>query len=259
MDRSLQEHGVTDDAVVGFCFGCHHELVSSGADVCSECGKWFDWKDGATSYCRKPGFFLRIWLVPPGLAWFILTILMCALYLASESAPGGYFELGILCALCFMLFSLSFFGELFLHFIALWFCGRPFLFERTTPLDPKPRFRRRELMWFMPPLLVLSSIFLVRFDVPFRLAFFLSEDTLKSYVLSPPMNRSPLPGWIGLFPVESIDGGVLTLKSGGMFEETGLVYVGDVSEAMYINMLYKDNGSSTWQINDEWLVFQVVW
>ena len=96
MDRSLQEHEVTDDAVVGFCFGCHHELVSSGADVCPECGKWFDFEDGSTSYRRRPGYFTRIWVVPPGLAWFILSILMCGLYLASESAPGGYFQLGIL-------------------------------------------------------------------------------------------------------------------------------------------------------------------
>ena len=255
MDRSLQEHGVKDDAVLGFCFGCHHGLISSGTDVCSECGKWFDCEDGSTSYSRKPGFFLRIWLAPPGLAWFILTILMCALYLASESAPGGYFELGILCALCFTMLFFGFFGELFLHFIALWFCGRPFFFERFESSHRKPVFRRRELMWFMPPLLVLASILLVRLDVPFRLAFLLSEDALKSYVLAPPMNRSPLPGWIGLFAAESIDGTVITLKSGGMLQSTGLIYVDDVSEASYMASLYKNTGGSTWQINDEWIVF----
>lgn len=259
MDRSLQKHSVTSDPVIGFCFECRHELVDSTSAVCPECGRWFDPDDGATCYVRKPGYIFKILMVPPGLAWFLITILSCALYLASESAPGGYFSLSILSILCFVAFSLGFFGEFSLHFIALWFCGRPFLFERIAPLDPRPRFRRRELMWFMPPLLVLASIFLVRLDVPFRLAFFLSEDALKSYVLSPPMNRAPLPGWIGLFPVESIDGIVITLESGGMLETAGFVYVEDVSEAMYINSLYKDSGGSTWQLNDKWVVFQVVW
>ncbi len=259
MDRSVEECPVTSEGVIGFCFECRHELVVSGTDVCPECGRWFDPEDSATSYRRKPGYFCRIWLVPPGLAWFLLTVLMCLLYMASESAPGGYYALGILATLCFTLLLFSFFGELFLHFIALWFCGRPFLFERQSPLDRQRVFRRRELMWFMPPLLVLASIFLVRWDVPFRVAFLLSQDSLKEYVLSNPSDREALPGWVGLFPVESIDGGVITLESGGMFEETGFVYVGDVSEAAYINSLYKDNGGSTWQLNDEWVVFQVVW
>ena len=259
MDRSLQEHGVNSADVVGFCFECHHEMVRSSEHLCPECGRWFDPDDPATSYRRKPGFLLRVVIAPPGLAWFLLTVLMCLLYMASESAPGGYYALGILATLCFTLLLLSFFGELSLHFIALWFCGRPFLFERQGPLDRRRVFRRRELMWFMPPLLVLAGIFLVRLDVPFRVAFLLSQGSLKEYVLSNPSDRETLPGWIGLFPVESVDGGVITLESGGMFEETGFVYVGDVSEAMYTNSLYKDNGGSTWQLNDEWVVFQVVW
>ena len=255
MDRSIKEHRVTSDPVAGFCFECHHELVVSGTDVCPECGRWFDHADPSTSYRRKPGFFCRIWLVPPGLAWFILTVLMCFLYMASESAPGGYFALSILSSLCFLLIAVSFIGELFLHFIALWYCGRPLFHERVDSSQQTRTFRRRELMWFMPPLLVLSSMFLVRHDVPFRVAFLISQDALKSYVLSPPINRSALPGWIGLFPVESIDGNVLNLESGGMLQSAGLIYVDDVSEASYLTDYYKENGGSTWQINDDWIVF----
>lgn len=255
MDRSIQEHRVTSPPVIGFCFECCHELVDSSSEVCPECGRWFDPEDGATVYGRKPGYFFKMIMVPPGLAWFLITFLSCALFLASESAPGGYFQLTILSMLCFVVFSLGFLGEFFVHFLALWFCGRPFLFERIAPLDSRPRFRRRELMWFMPPLLVLSSMFLVRLDVPFRLAFIISEDALKSYVLSPPLNRSALPGWIGLFAVESIDGTVITLESGGMLQTAGLIFVDDPSEASYLSGLYNENGGSTWQINDEWIVF----
>ena len=175
MDRSIEEHRVTSNAVAGFCFECHHELVISGTDVCPECGRWFDRADPSTIYRRKPGFLCRIWLSPPGLAWFILTILMCVLYMASESAPGGYFALGILVSLCFTLITLSFVGELLFHFIALWYCGRPLFFERVDPSRHTPTFRRRELMWFMPPLLVLTSLYLERPDIPFRAAFIKSE------------------------------------------------------------------------------------
>ena len=246
---------MTPAVVIGFCFECRHELVHTSKDLCPECGRWFDREDASTCYRRKPGFFFRMLLVPPGLAWFLLTVLMCVLYMASESAPGGYFSLSMLAALGFALLLLSFLGELVMHFIALWFCGRRALFERQDPLDSAPRFRRRELMWFMPPLLVLSSMFLVRIDAPFRLAFLLSEDALKSYVLSPPLNRSPLPGWIGLFAVESLSGNVITLESGGFLDAAYLIYLDDPSEASYLLDLYgKEMGASTWQINDEWIV-----
>ena len=255
MDRSIEEHRVKADSVFGFCFECHHELVMSGTHACPECGRWFDQSDPSTIYRRKPGFLCRIWLESPGLAWFVLTVLMCALYLASESAPGGYFALEILVSLCFTLVTLSFIGELLLHFIALWYCGRPLMFERVGPLRRRPTFRRRELMWFMPPLLVLSSFFLARHDIPFRVAFRMSESSLKKYVLSPPANRPALPGWIGLFPVDSIDGNVINLTSGGLLQSAGLIYVDDVSQASFLADYYKDTGGSTWQINDEWIVF----
>lgn len=257
MDSGLQEHRVTSTALNGFCFDCRHELVDSSSMVCPECGRWFDPDDAATSYRRRPGYIFNVVLATPGLAWFLVTSLVCLLYLASESAPGGYFMLGILVFLCFFAIALVFFGELVMHFIALWFCGRRALFERQNPVDAKPRFRRRELMWFMPPLLVLSSMFLVRIDAPFRLAFLLSEDALESYVLSPPLNRSSLPGWIGLFAVESIHGNVITLKSGGFLEVSYLIYVDDVSEASYLTELFgKKIGATTWQINDQWIVSQ---
>ena len=252
MDRSIEEHRVTSNAVAGFCFECHHELVISGTDVCPECGRWFDRADPSTIYRRKPGFLCRIWLSPPGLAWFILTILMCVLYMASESAPGGYFALALVPS--FHAITLFRSGSCSsIH--RPWYCGRPLFFERVDPSRHTPTFRRRELMWFMPPLLVLSSLFLVRHDIPFRAAFFMSESSLKNYVLSPPTNRSTLPGWIGLFPVDSIDGNVINLTSGGLLQSAGLIYVDDVSEASFLADYYKDSGGSTWQINDEWIVF----
>ena len=234
----------------GYCFDCRHELIETGSNVCPECGHWFDAGDARTFYRRRPGLLACLMMKPTRWLSALFGLALALLILCAFSIPGGYFVLG---ALAILVWVIAIFGlaiDLIVSIVVSWRMGRSWLFE-VSPTSKKRRIRRSQLRWLIAPALLVVAVVLVTFDVPAQLAFWASEEDLLELVEG--KSKPEMPGYVGLLPVASVNGDTVWLSDGGGFMvQVGFAYLPHIQS----DVIELSDGVRGWRYSGDWFLVE---
>lgn len=238
---------------LGFlCLNCNYPLRGLVEPRCPECGRPFDPTDATTMNIGRPlSSWCRARLRPPN-QWFNAVAVVAGVWtLAAWSGPDAY-----------LLMLLGALGLWLL--IGVWWALRAALWVLIAALKRQPHYWHQWswLRWTVAPLVAAVVIGLLALRGPFRAAFLVSRPALeaRARALLDGTDSSALatrPGWIGLFPIDSIEHqgeAVYFWVAGvGFFDRYGLTYSPSGQWPAKSGCSYRSWGRQTWRVcHEDW-------
>jgi hypothetical protein len=194
----------TDAQDTAACLGCGYALRGLTQHACPECGRAFDPADPDTM-AGADRARVSMWLANTPMGWMMAsaTAALVLVLLWNESRPGGQFPTG-----CFAV-------------IVLAATGFSWVIRVASQINTPERFSRS---WLTAPLIVITALLLIHFDLPVRARFALSRPAMERQLGLPSSN----PMILGLYDVRQIEmsGQVTLFYTGTSFlYDVGLMHV----------------------------------
>jgi hypothetical protein len=195
----MSYRAVARDQSAARCINCGYSLRGLAEARCPECGRAFNPNDLRTMDVGLPRPQPT---EPPSAASHVLSAAVAAVLVWQDRLPGGGNQVvAVLAVLGMATLALAWF-----ILLIAWVARRAIELDCAVATRPRWTFLR----WAVTPSLLIGTVLLVVYDVPFRVTFRLSRPFMNSFVsrATPPTAapvRTATDRWIGLYRTDAIE------------------------------------------------------